>query len=384
MKTFSIVAGPRRPRPKLWRASRCALASASLLLFVAACVGPVATPAIATPRASPTATITATAIQTATATRPTALPTAEGTRGLSGAAVKTLSSLKRVDDHPLYTMRYYGPYQTVLAPAQPGETPASRQPTWACSLFAALADTDNMLFGRNFDWEFSPAVLLFTNPPDGYASVSMVDIAYLVDPSTAQSLTDLPIAERKALLHAPFLPFDGMNQHGLVVGMAAVPAQDMPRDPNRETVDSLAVIREVLDHAQDVDEAVATFRNYNIDWGSGPPLHYLIADTFGRSVLIGFYRGEMLVIPNQSSWHLATNFLRAGATEAAQGRCDRYDAINQRLTETEGHLDTAGALDLLEQVSQPSTQWSVVYEMLTGDVNVVMGRHYDKVHTFAR
>ena len=50
---------------------------------------------------------------------------------------------------------------------------------WTCSLFAALGDDQEFKFGRNFDWEYSPGLLLFTNPLDGYASVSMVDIAYL-------------------------------------------------------------------------------------------------------------------------------------------------------------------------------------------------------------
>jgi hypothetical protein len=39
-------------------------------------------------------------------------------------------------------------------------------------------------------------------------------------------------------------------------------------------------------------------------------------------------------------------------------------------------------MDLLEQVSQPSTQWPVVYEMSQGQVHVSMGRAYDAVHTF--
>ena len=55
------------------------------------------------------------------------------------------------------------------------------RPPGRCSLFAALGDPENRLFGRNFDWRYSPALLLFTDRPagGGYASVSMVDIAYL-------------------------------------------------------------------------------------------------------------------------------------------------------------------------------------------------------------
>lgn len=37
--------------------------------------------------------------------------------------------------------------------------------SWAGSFFAALGDADHRLLGRNFDWRYSPARLLFTDPP---------------------------------------------------------------------------------------------------------------------------------------------------------------------------------------------------------------------------
>jgi len=296
----------------------------------------------------------------------------------------TLGSLEQVDDYPLYTMHYYGAYDQRASSAG-GVTNLPRlNSTWACSLFAALGDADNVLYGRNFDWEYSPALLLSTDPPDGYASVSMVDIAYLgFGGARASTLTDLPLAERRALLDAPFLPFDGMNERGMVIGMAAVPPGEMHPDPDKESIGSLMVIREILDHASNVDEAVAILQSYNIDVEGGPPVHYLIADPSGRSALIEFYQGEMVVIPNESGtdWHLATNFLRASVGESAEGQCWRYDTLNHRLAETKGRITTQGAMDLLEEVSQESTQWSVVYDTNTGDVNVAMGREYDNVHT---
>jgi len=298
--------------------------------------------------------------------------------GLSDEEVATLSSLKQVDDYPLYTMRYYGAYRQRASSAEMASLPA-----WACSLFAALGDADNMLYGRNFDWEYSPAVLLFTDPPDGYASFSMVDIAYLgFGASRAGTVTDLPLSERRALLDAPFLPFDGLNEHGLAVGMAAVPPGHMLPDPSKETIGSLMVIREMLDHASNVDEAVAIMQSYNVDMEGGPPIHYLVADSSGCSVLVEFYQGEMVVIPNETPWHQATNFLRASAGESAEGQCWRNDRISQRLAEAEGQLTVQDAMSLLSDVSQGSTQWSVVYGMSTGDVNVTMGRQYDTQHAF--
>jgi len=338
---------------------------------------------------------------TATLTPPpasilTTAPTTEKNRadGLSDEEAATLSSLEQVDDYPLYTMHYYGAYHQRTSSAEgvkglvsanrPNSNRVAVPPPWACSLFAALGDADNMLYGRNFDWEYSPAVLLFTDPPDGYASVSMVDITYLGFGGTkAGTLTDLPLVERRALLDTPSMPFDGMNEHGLVVGMAAVPGSKMPYDRHKETIDSLMVIRKMLDQARDVDQALAILQSYNIRWGGGPPLHYLIADSSGHSALAEFYEGEMAVIPNETPWHLATNHLRVIADETGHSGCQRYDRIYRRLTGTEGQLTTQEAIDLLAKVSQHGgTQWSIVYGMSSDDVNVTMGRQYDNLHAF--
>ena len=124
--------------------------------------------------------------------------------GMSVKEVKTLSSLDQIDDFPLYTMVYEG------ALAQEGESQALQrymeEPAWACSLFAAYGDPDEILYGRNFDWDFSPALLLFMDPPGGYESVSMVDIHYLgFGEDQASGIKDLPLAERVGLLDAPFV-----------------------------------------------------------------------------------------------------------------------------------------------------------------------------------
>jgi hypothetical protein len=312
--------------------------------------------------------------------------------GLSEAQVASLESLERVDDYPLYVMRIHGSYdQRASAPEYRERIPAKHEaapsPAWSCSLFAALGGGNSKLYGRNFDWEYSPALLLFTDPPGGYASVSMVDIAYLgVEDQALRSLADQPLAERQALLSAPFLPFDGMNEKGLVIGMAAVPGAEMPYDSSKETIDSLQVIREMLDRAQDVEEAVGVLQTYNIDWGGGPPLHYLLADASGSAVLVEFFRGEVVLIPIESGssagWHLATNFLRSAVGESAKGVCPRYDRISHRLSEAAGRLGPQEALNLLDDVSQDNTQWSVVYEMGSWEVKVTMGRRFDTVHTF--
>ena len=112
------------------------------------------------------------------------------------------------------------------------------------------------------------------------------------------------------------------------------------------------------------------------------PIHYLIADSSRRSILVEFYRGKMVVIPNESHWHHATNFLLAAVGESAAEKCRRYDRISQTLTEAQVNLTMQHAMDLLADVSVRRTQWSIVYEMSTGDIKVAMGRNYDNLHRF--
>ena len=39
-------------------------------------------------------------------------------------------------------------------------------------------------------------------------------------------------------------------------------------------------------------------------------------------------------------------------------------------------------MELLADVSQSSTHWSVLYQLHTGQISLTMGRQYSEIHTF--
>ena len=333
---------------------------------------------------TPAVTMTSTAGPTQSATTmPTLTPTPRPD-GLTPDEAATLGSLQLVNDFPLYTMVYVGGYADHLhlpeVQVQAAGQFADAMPAWGCSLFAALGDEQPMLYGRSFDWVYSPALLLYTDPPDGYASVSVVDMAYLAfdDVEDWRSLLDLPLIERQPLLWTPAIPFDGMNSQGLVVGMAAVSSSQTPHDPEKPDVASVTVMRMLLDHAATVDEALMLMDQVNILWSGGPALHFLIADAGGQAALVEFREGETVVIENAYPWHLATNFLVHAAGSDTGGICARYDLIESALQAHAGALTPAQGMELLESVSVPGTQWSTVYEIERDIVTVVVGRRYDE------
>ena len=301
------------------------------------------------------------------------------------APLRSVVTFRKVDEYPLYVMHLYGRYSSGESrETAKGTTMAAtgaqqdKHKEWACTVFSALNGDGERLLGRNFDWFNRPALLLFTHPPNGYASVSLVDISYLGFDTEAPSLAD-----RFRLLDAPHWPFDGMNEWGLAVGMMAVPYADKDQNPDRATVDSLEIIRLILDSARDVEGAVALLQAFNIDWEGGPPLHYLVADASGQSAVIEFVDGKTNVLWNEDPWQVATNFLLSGyKPEEARVLCPRYARAYEALQEADGAISKQEAMGLLRDVAQEITMWSVVYDMEDGEISLVVGRDYGQTHLF--
>lgn len=285
----------------------------------------------------------------------------------------TLQSVVRLDDHPLYFMKYFGGYDADVA-AETSEIPTT-QGKWACSLFAALGSKERPLFGRNFDWYDNPALVLLTDTPDAYASISMVDVSYLGFESQDKKFDS--VDGREELLKAPLIPFDGMNEHGLTVGMAAVDGAELPNHPDKPTVGSLRIIRLVLDQCRTVAEGIELFEQYNIDFSGGPQIHYLLADADGNSALVELSGGKMHILRNETTWHAATNFYLKDNRDRASAMCGRYAQIKKCLENHQGALDEAQAFGLLDDVAQESTRWSVVYDLKAATASIVMSRRFD-------
>jgi hypothetical protein len=274
---------------------------------------------------------------------------------------RTTASLRLVDGVlPLYEMSYHGGYDAE-APLTDAEL-ARKADGWACSLFHRPGE-----FGRNFDWQPNPAMIVHARPPGAHASVSLVDVSYLLDGAGPPDLADPQ--DRRRLAHAVLAPFDGVNDKGLAVGLAQAPDARLPaRTPGRVTVSGVRIIRLLLDRAATVPEAVALMRRYDLDFTGGPQLHYLIADRAGRSAVVEYADGRLNVIEDR----ILTNITMTGTDRAARMADGRYRKL------AEG--GRADALELLRRVAQPHTRWSVVYDLNAGTARLVAGQRWERVH----
>ena len=306
--------------------------------------------------------------------------------------VATLSTFEKLDDYPVYTMRYIGPYvrtsdlEREPAPGAGQADVREGQSNWACSLFAAVADPEQAVFGRNFDWEYSPILVLFFEPEEGYRSVMSIDIAYLIEPEWIDCLDTAPVEELLPLLSAPFATFDGMNEMGVAIGMASVDYEcGYPTDLDKRDVGDLRLMREVLETSATVEEAIAFLEAINPVSQGGPNTHYLIADTTASAALIEYHDGKMHVFRSsgEAPWQLGTNFPVVLTEGDPAGHCWRYDRIEATLREHDGALSQDEAADLLQAVSTPMTRWSIVYDLATLEMGLVIERETGTVHTFS-
>ena len=293
--------------------------------------------------------------------------------------VRTLATLEKVDDYPLYVMHYKGTYLFDLFAEEGIEWGPYRRlyeavNPEACTSFAAVEAEGGVIFGRNFDWRHRASLLLYTDPPGGYASVSMVDLFYL----GLEGMQSIPWSERAVLLAAPHAAIDGMNECGVAIAQNAVPRRNTPKDPNKPTLLNSQIIRLVLDHAKDVNEALTLIQQYNVEF-VGNHVHFHIADASGDSAIVEYVDGGVAIVADDKPWQVSTNYL---FSEEIQPDCWRYDTASASLDEADGSMTQDRAMALLEAVRQGHTVWSIVYNLSSGSISVAMGKDYADVHAF--
>ncbi len=302
----------------------------------------------------------------------------------------TINSLEQIGDR-VYEMTFFGDYTDMLETMDQRFRNYFEQNTviddFHCSLFSAFGDSNAALFGRSFD---NPAdwacltLLVRTNPPDGYKSLALVrmrDFGY--EPGV--DFDNMTYEEKRRLLEAPFFPPDGINEHGVVAGLANVRPLPYDYDHGKKTIFITRLVREILDHARDVDEAADIARQHNVHCGSLLSLnvHTLVADPSGRSILLEISDGEIRVIPNTESWQVITNSPAYDVPIYTQmATCWRFDEVYSSLDRVQGNLDRNGAFSILQRVGNVYTEWSAVYDMTSKAMDVAIDFDFTNLYHF--
>ena len=318
-----------------------------------------------------------------------------------GNEVATMMGIERIGDEDLFTMEYKGDYglDKFLETGASSDTELVRfivsnvlhgiplefdLPDLGCSTFAARLADGTPVFGRNFDMYDSPALLLTTRPENGYASISMVNLAYI-----GYSADHLPTDLKSSImaLAAPYTPLDGVNEKGLAVGVLLIDTEPTNQQTEKVDITTTSAIRLMLDRAATVEEAVALLKQYDMHASAGSCYHFHIADAQGGSVVVEYIGDKMSVIESDA----ATNFLLTpGEYDFGAGQ-DRCETLRGALDANGGVFeDTQQAMALLAAVKQvpregkrSTTQWSCIYDQDAASVEVAMDMNYGKTYTFS-
>ncbi len=335
---------------------------------------------------------------------------------LFGHELKTLTSIEKVDDYPLYTMTYDGDYgidefleqggasndgeliQFVVNRIMKGLPITIELPDLACSTFNATTAEGDAIFGRNFDLEYSPGMLVRCDPDDGYASVSMVNLGFL---GYGEDKMPDDLVSSLTALAAPYAPLDGVNEAGLAVGVLLIDTEPTNQETDKVDITTTTAIRMMLDRCATVDEAVAMLGEYDMHSSANSCYHFQIADASGDSVIVEYIGDEMSVLePGDETtqgalsgeegvtYQAATNFLLTPGDYDFGGGQDRYEVLMGTLDAADGVLSEDEAMDLLQSVSREvqirddgsvfQTQWSVVYNLDELTASIIMGGKYDE------
>lgn len=226
-----------------------------------------------------------------------------------------------------------------------------------------------MVFGRNYDW-VSASGMVCTNqrglqktslPTDDGPTISWV--------SAYGSITFNQWGKE--------FPMGGMNERGLVVELMWLDETQYPKADDRPAVDCLQWIQYQLDRSATINDVIATDAVLRIASKGTAPLHYLVADATGHAAVIEFLNGKMVV-------HKGTELPAAALTNSIYKESLAQTAKNTTPSFADGSLERFAsacsmvsrfekeninmpvvdyAFDILNTVAQPSTQWSIVYDL---------------------
>ena len=309
-----------------------------------------------------------------------------------------------------------------------------KAPTIGCSSFTAQTAEGDRLFGRNYDFSKTTAMILRTKSSSKtfgdfgskHATVSSVDLQFLGVESGIYLDT---LMQKMICLAAPYAPLDGLNDAGVScgiymtyqgqresAGLEEVTSTDQQTD--KPDLTSTTMLRMILDYADDVEEAIKIAQSYDLHDSASTSFHYMVADSKGNSAIFEYvpedttnvndndgtkrvlriYRNndDAILGTNEANdnFQYITNFiLTPNYYEAEDERkgLDRYNQIQSMInpdgSNTDGVITKEYAEEILKTVgrrnwstnddSNTLTIWSALYDLTNKTVTWVSNEQFD-------
>jgi len=352
-----------------------------------------------------------------------------------------LKNIKRVDEEGYlyelsYTFDYYD--QLILNIAS-----SVNEVDAGCSAFTAYNTDGDFILARNYDYNHldndgNPSglnLLLKTAPKGKLKSISMCDAFWLNQNSFFKGAFDDGVTDISNIVLAPYLCVDGMNEAGVSVSLLALDTKEGETPTNQNTgkdkIIHSILLRYILDNASSLKEAIEIAEQYDIVSSAKQDIHVIICDKDGNSAVlewrqfngdakqklyvtytnavtnfyVGFDDGENMFyedgsirerytqvtnLANQYHYGYGHGYHRFNGIISA---LDRY--ISQDVEPTENGVKNATlmnsqAFNILSVAAQEPglektslTQFSALYNMNKGSLDICMERDYSKIYSFS-
>ena len=257
---------------------------------------------------------------------------------------------------------------------------------YGCSSFCAQSNDGDIIFGRNFDMssDYSGSYLIVhTAPENGYESYSTVNLKFL-----GVTSPEKPTDTTSPLSLAPYVPLDGINSAGLAICVLQLNFPEIHQNGAATDMTSTTIIRNVLDNAATVEEAIEIFNKCNINT-DGYAYHYMVGDASGKSAVIEFVNNEMTVSYKTEDVQVCANtyVTEAGMdfykdTNAADS-LNRMNAIVSSVRASDFDLTVEASFKALKAASNNNTRWSIVYNLTEKTMSFVANKNFDKIFSFS-
>ncbi|KPL07287.1 hypothetical protein AMJ86_04820 [bacterium SM23_57] len=255
--------------------------------------------------------------------------------------------------------------------------------TWRhCSVFSTTTE-NSVIMGRNWDNQTVGSIIVnLYHPPKGYSSISFtrsIDMDF--GHKDLERLISSPF-ENKLLL-APLYAYDGINEHGLVVGVAGNIETAVKQKNGKELVFIPFLIRKILDQTKNIDEAVDLVEKYvpfDLDKNSLNS-HLFVVDSSGNSVVLEYVQDQWRKTYGNKSWQvLSTKPIYNVSDAVLRDQCWRYRSMSETLEKTYGNVDWRAGMKILHDVTQKGTTWSVVYSLQTKELYFSVYQGWDTIY----
>lgn len=257
---------------------------------------------------------------------------------------------------------------------------------YGCSSFCTQSSDGDTIFGRNFDMDSNHSasyLIVHTKPENGYESYSTVNLKFI-----GITIPKNPIDDTSPLLLTPYIPLDGINSAGLAICVLQLDFSEIHESGANVDMTSTTIIRNVLDNAKNVDEAIEIFKNCNLNT-DGYAYHYMVGEASGKSAVIEFVDNEIIVEYKTDDIQVCANTYVTDEGIAFYKDANSADSINRMnaiinsAKASNFNMTVENAFSALKAASNSNTRWSIVYNLTDKTMDIAINANFNKNFSFS-